>query len=862
MLLAEASYLAGDHETAVKEFERGIDLGADLEAFRLNFADAMVRSGRAELALETADPDKVPAAARARAELIRGQALTALGRLDEADAALDAARRDPGQAFEADVTRARVALARNQPAAAREILDSLGSAREQSSDYWEILAAVQIAEGDRIAAVDSFRKAIDTVTESFGARRFILSGSLAETLLSTGDVAEARRIAERLYRDARQHPLPNYLMSRVEYQSGNYQQALAYAQSLLSLQPGSPIGNTLAGAASLAMNQPAQAENYLARAVDAEPGNATARKLLAQTRLGLGSPQDALATLEPITGTDREATALAGMASIRAGDPEGAIQLFRRELAKDPDNDNVRMQLVVSLMAAGRNDEALAELGMIKSLDDAGQLRADLIEVAVHIQAGDLAEARSTATAAANARPQDPQVRNSLGALFLAANQQGDAETWFNDVLRLDPGNAAAEFNLGRIAAAGGRAEEAETRFGAVLTADPGNAVAKTALAQLAWSGGRRGDAIRRLEELRASDANALPPRILLAQYLQAEGRNADALTVAREAASAHPDNVDVVNQLGSMLLDAGQSAEALRAFERAIDLMPGNAELFLNRARAHAVAGEVDSARRDLRNALTLNPGFTSARLALIDLERRTGRLDAAAEQLELVKRESPADDPAVALLEGELLLARREPAAAIAPFETALAGGIGGRAVVGLYQARLQSGQPDALRTLEDALAANPDDVLVRVLAADQHLSLGNYDNAVRHYEALLRAQPDNGALVNNLAWLYHQKGDARAQATAERAFELAPDSPHVMDTLGWILHQRGNTARALELISGAAELAPNVAEIRYHHAVLLAETGDREGATREARAVLADETAVQYHAQAQALLERLGR
>jgi cellulose synthase operon protein C len=391
VLLAEASYKAGDFDTAVKEFERAIDLGADPEAFRLDFADAMVRSGRAERALETADPAKVAAAERGRAQLIQGQALTALGRLDEAETALEAARRDPARAFEADLARARLALLRNQPAQAREILEGLGSAREQSSEYWEILAAVQASEGDRAAAVGSLRKAIDTISETFGMRRFMLRGSLAEMLLANGEVDEARRIAERLHRDARQHPLPNYLMSRVEYQSGNYQQALAYAQSLLSIQPGAPIGNTLAGAASLALNQPAQAENYLARAVEADPNNATARKLLAQTRLGLGSPQDALATLRPIAGTDAEATALAGMASIRAGDPEAAIQLFRREVDKDPANDNMRMQLVVSLMAAGRNDEALAELGMMKGLDDAGQLRADLIEVAVHIQADDLA---------------------------------------------------------------------------------------------------------------------------------------------------------------------------------------------------------------------------------------------------------------------------------------------------------------------------------------------------------------------------------------------------------------------------------------------------------------------------------------
>ena len=862
LLLAEASFQAGDPDTAVKEYERAIDLGADLERIRLAYAEALVRTGRAERALEMTDLALVPEDQQPRAEWLRGLALTMLRRLDEAEAAFDAARRDPALAFGADLGRVRLALVRGDLDTAREVLDTLDAAGATDSDYWETRAIVQSRDGDPRAAVASLRKAIDQAKDPFGARRFVLRGSLAEALLADGDVDEARKVAEGLYGGARQHPMPNYLMARVEYQAGNYQQALAYAQALLSIQPGSPIGNTLAGAATLAMNQPAQAESYLARAVDADPDNLAARKLLAQTRLGLGSPENALETLRPVAGLDAEVTSLAGMASIRAGDPEAAIQMFRSALAKDPGDEDTRIQLVVSLMAAGRNDEALAELGMLENLDDAAQLRADLIGVAVHLQAGDLAEARAAATAAAQARPADAQVRNSLGGLFLSAGQVDEAVAWFEDTLRVAPGDAAAEFNLGRIAAVAGRAEEAEARFKAVLAADPGNMAAKIALAQVSWSKGQRDEAIRQVEELRSADKSALQPRLLLVQYLQAEGRGAEALEVAREAATEHPQNADAVNSLGRMLLAAGQPAEALRAFGRAIDIAPGNAELLLNRARAYAATGEVEAAQQDLRNALAVDPEYFAARLALTDMERRSGRLDSAADHLARLKRSAAPGNAAVALLEGELLLARQDFAAAIPAFETARDGGIGNRADIGLYQARQQSGDAEAVSTLEEALAASPDDATVRRVAASHYLSAGDHATAIGHYEVLLRQQPDNAVMLNNLAWLYNKTGDARALATAERALEAAPESALIMDTLGWILHQKGESARALELIREAAKRAPAVPEIRYHFAVLLAESDDREGAVREARALLGDASAVQYHAEAQALLDRLGR
>jgi putative PEP-CTERM system TPR-repeat lipoprotein len=562
-----------------------------------------------------------------------------------------------------------------------------------------------------------------------------------------------------------------------------------------------------------------------------------------------------------MVGTDTEATALAGMASIRAGDPEAAIELFRRELEGDPNNDDVRMQLVVSLMAAGRNDEALAQLGMMSELDDAGQLRADLVETAVHLQARDFELARDKARAAAEARPGDPQVRNSLGALFMSAGQADDATAWFEDTLKIDAGNAAAHFNLGRMAAAAGRAEAAEGHFNAVLESQPDNAATHTALAQLAWSTGRRAEAIRRLEELGKAQPDALQPRLLLARYLQAEGESARALEVARETATRHPESPDALNTFGRMLFDAGQHAEALRTYEQAISLSPGNPQLLFNRARADLALGQPDRAREALRNALALDPDFAAARFALVDLDRRSGRLDAAESGLAALKQNQGADDPGVALLEGELLLARRQPADAVAAFEKARAGGIGSRAVVGLFQAKLQSGAPEPERVLEDALEANPDDTPVRVLVADHYLRNQRYAQAIGHYEILVRRQPDNAALLNNLAWLYNEAGDPRALETAERAHAAAPEAPHVMDTLGWILHQRGQTERAFELISRAVQINPDIPEIRYHHAVLLAETGDAAAAAEEARALLADETAVGFQDQAQALLNRLG-
>ena len=100
---------------------------------------------------------------------------------------------------------------------------------------------------------------------------------------------------------------------------------------------------------------------------------------------------------------------------------------------------------------------------------------------------------------------------------------------------------------------------------------------------------------------------------------------------------------------------------------------------------------------------------------------------------------------------------------------------------------------------------------------------------------YEAALQAEPNHAPTLNNLAWLYGERGDERAIDLGRRAHEAQPDNPAIADTLGWLYLQRGDAATALPLLALAAEALPNQLEVRYHWAVALADTGDTATARR---------------------------
>ena len=865
ILLAESALKVGDVETALKEYRRAIDLGADVNEFRTSYAESLVRAGAVEEALRVTDP--ADAGEPPALSYWRSLALLRSGAMDEAEALLQRVAGDTELEPRARVALARVAIARQQPDGALSMLEELGAGElgeeaSKRSEYWEAVALAATMAGQHDRAAEALTRAAATVVDASGRQQFMYRGGEVEALLAAGKLDEARTRAEKMHAEVQQHPLANYLMGRVELQSGNPQQALAYGQAVLAAQPDSAQGHLLVAMAHLGLEQNLQAERSLERVVTADPENVVARRLLAQTRLGMQSPDRALEALGPLTGDniDPALATLAGVASVRAGDPEAAVEIFRRQLASEPGNDQARSMLAVSLMALGRIDEALAELRSVASTDAAVRQQAGLIEVAAHLQAGALDDAREASAALAAENPGDAALRANLGGLFLSGNHLDEATAWLEESRRIDPNNIAARFNLGRIAGALGQIGAAREEFEAILSIDPENGAALAALAQLDWATGDRGSALDRLQKARAADSRDLNSRFLLASYLTSMDRDAEAIEVAREAVEAAPESAVAANILGTALLQAGNGRESLAEFVRAHQISPGVAQYLINKASAETALGQLETARETLVQALALEPDSLRGLALMVNVERRLGRLDGAARAFARLERAAPSGDFRVELVRGELLLAQEDYSGAEVAFAEAGTGGAGRRSATGIYEARVRAGAPAPEQPLIDWLESQPGDSQVRVVLGTHYIQARNYPAAVAEHERLVQEVPDNAGLMNNLAWLYNEVGDPRALEMAERAHEAAPENPMIADTYGWILHQQGDTQRALELIGAAAAGAPRVGEIQYHHAVVLAATGDTAGAMQAARAVLAEPSAANFHEPAQKLLDRL--
>jgi cellulose synthase operon protein C len=141
------------------------------------------------------------------------------------------------------------------------------------------------------------------------------------------------------------------------------------------------------------------------------------------------------------------------------------------------------------------------------------------------------------------------------------------------------------------------------------------------------------------------------------------------------------------------------------------------------------------------------------------------------------------------------------------------------------------------------------------------EYYLSAGRNDEAISELETVLAARPGDGMTLNNLAWLYHLKGNPLALATAEKAHAALPASPEIADTYGWILVQSKRVEEGLSVLTKAAQQAPSNPQIQFHLAYALAESGQDEQAKAVLRQLVGAGMDSATRVQARQLLEKLG-
>ena len=222
-----------------------------------------------------------------------------------------------------------------------------------------------------------------------------------------------------------------------------------------------------------------------------------------------------------------------------------------------------------------------------------------------------------------------------------------------------------------------------------------------------------------------------------------------EAMTAYRAAIRSAPDFPEALNNLGLLALASDNADTAAALFERATVADGSFAPAFVNLALAFERLGDLERAGRAYEAALALTPqdALTRANFGLLLLERQEpGPARAALEQ---AWRDAPRDDPATLLAIGNGLRRAGASTLAVAVMEAAV-------------RARTEGPTPALLAELALAHVAAGDRtrgeaVLGKALSLDARYATGHYllanllagrgafAEAITHYDAALKAEPD---------------------------------------------------------------------------------------------------------------------
>jgi len=539
--------------------------------------------------------------------------------------------------------------------------------------------------------------------------------------------------------------------------------------------------------------------------VDAQ-ADLTALRAVALT--GLEQQEDALAALSSgeQLQPDAELVLQTRIDFLMAdGNTADAAQVTARALERYPDNTGFKLREAALLASEQDLTQADERLREIIALDPPGYIsghghRARLALVKIRIIE------QSDSDTSSFIKPLYGRDTEALYLGALLAYQEDNFELAGQLLLKLlkrSPGNLPSMQLYGMVNYSQENYEKAAYYLSKYVSADPDNMVAQKQLSLAYMKLGQYDDAGKTLSAAVDEKMDDAELFALAVTNAFSRGDTRTGLLMLEKAAKAAPDNLPLRGELARAYLISGETDRAIQTYEAII-----------------AQGGQDSETEKMLLLA--------RARLAL--QEGNTEKVLALAKQLQ----QKQPDYAMGYELEGIALMSQKSYTQASRAFRMAWDRTPSSNLAIQFSESLKLSGQQAAAtQPLTDWLSKVPRDTRVRQLLGTTWMELGKNNKAIETYERVIKDEPNNVVALNNLAWLYGLDGNPRALVLAESALKAAPDDPGVQDTCGWLYVQQGQIETGRHLLEKALQQLPETPEVRYHYAVALYQSGERDTA-----------------------------
>ncbi|PWU07497.1 MAG: hypothetical protein C5B51_09910, partial [Terriglobia bacterium] len=432
------------------------------------------------------------------------------------------------------------------------------------------------------------------------------------------------------------------------------------------------------------------------------------------------------------------------------------------------------------------------------------------------------------------ADPNDTDARGLAATLLLDKGEVSRALTELQAVVARAPENAVAHFNLGRAHEARNEWEQARQEFQKATSLRPDYLLARLSLAQLQLRRREWDGALRTAEQVLAIDKSNLNAHLIRTAALMGERRYDEARALLDPMERAYPNSPDITYQVGLVNLGDRHFKEAETAFRRSYELNPANSRGLMGVVETYMAQNKGEEALAVLQAESRKAPDRSDYHVAMATAAVLSGKFDLAIHEYQTVLGSLTNDPKARA----DVFLRLGET-----------------------Y--RRKGDLPNAITSLQQARQTLPDSPVVLSTLALSLDGAGRRMEARQTYEAALKADPNNGVALNNLAFLIAESGGDLEQALtlAQKAKQLLPNLAEVSDTLGLIYLRKNLSDNAIDIFKQLVNKDPKQATYRYHLGMAFSQKGDRPRALQELQQALKQNPSKEEREKIQQLMSRLG-
>jgi tetratricopeptide (TPR) repeat protein len=307
------------------------------------------------------------------------------------------------------------------------------------------LARIRLEQGQNGVAVQIADEILETNPSNLQAKLTRGTG-----LANLGEGDKAREELRSILNTNQESNDARYQLAALDLREKRYSEAEAGFRALT--QAGDPRGVTGLAESKMAQGHPAAAVQILEQELVKHPERDGYRLALSEVQLRMGKLQEARAQLEQVVRRKpdwAEALFRLGTVDRQLGDKAGALENFQKAHERQPANSSTTLGYAMLLEAVGKTEQARGMYEEVIKTDPENPTALNNLAYLNAEQGVNLDQALGYAQHALQRLPQDPNISDTLGLIYIRKKLTSQAVLVLQDLVARVPDNPSFHLHLG-----------------------------------------------------------------------------------------------------------------------------------------------------------------------------------------------------------------------------------------------------------------------------------------------------------------------------------------------------------------------------------------------------------------------------